>query len=110
MMDKSVVRVYDFSPSMYIKDGDQLDDYIPRCNTLVLRKIGYDKDERPLYNLLVGDGVRTIDVMGYVVPVGTKAAKGVDEVEDPMCVYCDKNRSDEDGEVIGGGCCGDCCW
>jgi hypothetical protein len=111
-MNKSVVRVYTFNPSMYIKTDDTgMDSYVPKCNTVVLQKIGFDENDRPLYNLLVGDGRRSIEELGYVVPVGTKPAKSIDDVKEPECVYCMMSEDAEDGDTMAGsGCTGDCCW
>ena len=112
-MEKSLTRVYNFSPSMFVKPEDTLPGFIPTCQQVVLKKIGFDAEKRPLYNLLIGDGCRTMDALGYVVPVGTEVAfeLGSKEVKEPKCACCGKDgvmsADNEDGE---GGCKGECCW
>lgn len=95
----SVIRVFSLPISEHAMDyidryryddrernGDVDDEYILSCGDIVLLKVGYDENKKPLYNFLVGDGSRPIKDLGYIVPVGTKPAFGLNEVEDPMCL------------------------
>lgn len=67
-------------------DGKVDDEYILSCGDIALVKIGYDKDKRPLYKLLVGDGSRPLKELGYIVSNDTKPEFGLCDVEDPMCL------------------------
>lgn len=118
-MDKSLTRVYNFNPTMYIKPDDVLPNFVPTCSQVVLKKVGYDEDKRPVFNLLIGDGRRQINDLGYVAPVGTPVAYELDseEIVEPECTHCAAEdgvmglaEGEEGAEHGGSGCKGECCW
>lgn len=62
------------------------ENYVVSCGDIVIVKIGYDSDKKPLYKILVGDGARPIKDLGYVAPPNTIPTYDIDEVEEPMCM------------------------
>lgn len=96
----TVLRVFSLQPSEvadeyiegYGMDEDHNynleidDDYVASCGDIVLVKIGYDSEKKPLYNFLVGDGARPLKDLGYIVPPNTVPTYAIGEVEEPMCM------------------------
>lgn len=106
---KCVVREYKMGMFSYYADGADLSGIIPDSNHIIIEKIGYDENKRPLYTMKVTDGKRPITELGYIVPPDTVPAYGLEQCDEPECTKM-VSTTDEDGVVTQCNCGSDFCW